>query len=174
VNTLFTAWFIATVLHQFGGLRKYSRYLDFQGFFLPIWTFFAPYPGTQDPEIVARTFTLDGTPTPWRAVQIYEPRRPLHVLIHVNRRLEKTVFDAVAEITPLLNSTEIGSTITGSIPYVTLLSVVSARMTFPFGATHLQFMVVESAGFDQSPHGLRPLFTSARHRIEYREGRLSA
>ncbi len=164
--TVFGGWFALTVAHQFTPLRRFTRQFDFQGMLLPIWTFFAPFPGTQDSEILVRYFDERGEAEEWKHVKIYEPRRASHALFHFNRRLEKTVFDAVGEIRQLLGQDISKEVVMSSAPYIALLGVVLAVAPVPPHARKLQFMLVQSAGHDRDPRGVQPIIVSGRHSVD--------
>lgn len=164
----FGVWLLATALHQFPQGRRITRYVDFAGLALPIWTFFAPFPGTQDAELLYRTRRRDDAASSWRHLPIYEERRLSHVLVHFNRRLEKTVFDATSEVKALLREQTEERLIQMSGPYLTLLNIVQSEASMDGEDTGLQFMLVDSGGYDDHPLSLSPLFASNWHRIERR------
>lgn len=130
---------------------------------LPIWTFFAPYPGSHDAELLFRTIDHDDVASEWRHIEIYQRRRLSHVLLHPNRRLEKTVFDAVGETNLLLATRDDHDWITASPSYRTLLNVLLSRAHLPATATNVQFMLIQSGGYDDTPNSLTPAFVSDRH-----------
>ena len=163
VRTLFVGWLVATVAHQFARLRRYTGLISVHGMTLPIWTFFAPYPGSQDAELLMRTFDEDTNPREWRHIEIYQQRRLSHLLLHTNRRLEKVVFDAVGEIRVLIGSRETQGSIVASPAYLILLSVVLAQAELPSEAKHVQFMLIQSGGYDNAAESLNPVFVSDRH-----------
>lgn len=163
LRALFVGWFVATVAHQFARLRRYTGVISVQGMTLPIWTFFAPYPGSQDAELLFRTFDEETNPREWRHIEIYQQRRLSHLLLHTNRRLEKVVFDAVGEIRVLLRNHDNQGSIVASPAYLILLSVVLAQAELPSDAKHVQFMLIQSGGYDDAAGSLNPVFISDRH-----------
>lgn len=165
VRLFLGGWFLATVAHQFTSLRKYTSAITLQGLTLPIWTFFAPFPGSQDAELLFRTFDESRTAARWEHIAIYQPRRLSHVVVHFNRRLEKVVFDAVSEIRVLLHDAEDKSAIVASPAYIILLSVVLAQARIPSGAREVQFMLIQSGGYDEARGSVNPVFVSDRHPI---------
>jgi hypothetical protein len=93
---------------------------------------------------------------------MYEPRKWTHALYHPNRRLEKVMVDAIGDIKRQLGGHDSPERVTGSFSYAVLLNIVTAQ-AHKAGATHVQFMVVNSSGFDNNLHSLVPLFASAVH-----------
>ncbi|WP_343956408.1 hypothetical protein [Yaniella flava] len=165
MSFLLGTWLGLTGLHQISACQKLTARIDPFMHFIPIWTFFGPYPGTTDAEIVTRTFDKNGDVTPWKHLQIFEPRRPLHFLMHRNRRLEKTVFDCSAHIHSMLRNDIPTSMIIASPSYIALLSVVLALVPLPSDTEKIQFMILESSGLGINQAGAVPKFTSAMHDV---------
>jgi hypothetical protein len=161
------AWFAATTVHQIRGLRRWTRLLDINGMLLPLWTFFAPIPGTQDSELVFRTFDDGGHPSAWVHLPVYQLRRRSHFILQPNRRLEKTVFDAVGALRVLTSrSSDADKNLVTSPPYLVLLSVVISKAPVPADAVAIQYMLIQSGGHDDGPRAIQPIFVSARHGIQ--------
>ncbi|MDF2562468.1 MAG: hypothetical protein K0R99_3914 [Microbacterium sp.] len=161
VAVLLSGWLIVTALHQMKKFRFITTRIDGYGAFLPLWTFFGPIPGTLDSEVLVR-YTTPGGVTDWKHMPMYEPRRWSHLFLHTNRRLEKTMFDAISDITRQLREKEPPENIIGSFAYIVLLSIVVGRDR-PNDATHVQFMVVNSSGVHEHDDSLVPAFASAVH-----------
>lgn len=169
MRLVFCGWFLLTVIHQFTKGRNLTSRVDPFMMYLPLWTFFGPIPGTTDSEIAFRFADELGNHSEWRHLDLYEPRTITHLIIHRNRRLEKTVFDAVAQIQRLMSSDVAGDRISASPPYIVLLSVVLATAPLPDEARKVQFMIVQSSGVDQNVLDAVPIFASAFHTVPQKE-----
>lgn len=156
-------WWVLTALHQMKRVRTLTSRFDRYGAWLPLWTFFGPIPGTLDAEMLVR-YTRAGVVGEWTHLRMYEPRRWTHMIIHPNRRLEKTMFDAISDIKRQLGEEGPPERITGTFAYAVLLSIVTSEAR-THDVSHAQFMVVNSGGADDNPHSLVPLFASAVHPV---------
>ena len=163
-------WFTLTVAHQFRRGRDFTSRIDPFMLFLPLWTFFGPFPGTTDFEVVFRFSAAQGDLSDWRHLDIYERRRLSHLFIHSNRRLEKTVFDAVSQMQRLISSDIAAERIAASPPYIVLLSVVLATAHIPDSSRKVQFMIVQSSGVDRNTLDAVPIFASAFHSVPRNKG----
>jgi hypothetical protein len=169
-EAFFAVWMALTIVHQSRSARRFTGVVDPLGFFLPVWTFFGPIPGTLDSEILYRHVLDDGQETRWTPLPIYEDRRFSHLLVHFNRRKEKVVFDAVSVVLELIREGKPDDYIITSSSYIVLLGALISSTPAPAPASFIQFMVVNSSSADENPSGMVPVFVSAKHRIDGRHG----
>jgi hypothetical protein len=108
---------------------------------LPIWTFFAPNPGTTDTRLLWREALGHGHFGPWH--ELSPPRWSLwRVVWNPERRVQKAIADAGGLLAQGGGESE--STVL-TIPYLLLLKYVAAQNGSP-QAIARQFIVVQTAG----------------------------
>ena len=81
-------WLVLTVANQFEYARaKLGPILahDVLGL-IPVWTFFAPRPGTSDYRIFFRGKNARGESVPWAELELSEARKPWHFLWNPHKR----------------------------------------------------------------------------------------
>ncbi len=148
IISVLSAWFIGSILQQFG-FKWFERISAYDAFLLlPIWTFFAPNPGRSDYHVVYRDRRADGSVTAWREVEVAECRRPYTWLWNPEKRSKKVISDFVATIATMkLRDRASDAAVMLSLPYLLLLNTVCNIDTDP-GATHRQFVLLETFGFN--------------------------
>lgn len=125
---------------------------------LPDWRFFAPDPGVYDQVVLYRTGSGSGPPSGWTAVREPEPRRVRHAVWNPQQRVDKALWDVCAELTRFIDlrrradveASVIVRDLQLSVPYLTLLSIVSDRAS-PSSPGCVQFMIALSGGWDPEP-----------------------
>src|SRR5262245_45064371 len=144
-------WLAATVLAHVPSQRLafWIRRLDHAAL-IPIWTFFAPRPGTQDQVLVVRDVLCDGSVTAWRlAVQPRAPRVLARAVWNPDKRLDKLVSDCVASVLTL--SRRDRSFLALDVSHL-LLQRLAERAPHDFRAKHFEFATLcVSASHGTSP-----------------------
>jgi hypothetical protein len=164
VLALLGVWALLSFFNQFekGRFIQFLKKFDFAGA-IPIWTFFAPNPGSHDNHLLFRDVSADGTTGPWREIHINR-RPPGYFLFNPEKRVSKAVGD---HITFLLRRAKPGNFPKRrmvEMPYLALLHFVSS---FPadFLADRRQFAIARTAGIDGRKEPVI-LFLSAFHKLE--------
>jgi hypothetical protein len=116
---------------------------------LPIWTFFAPTPGTRDHDVLYRDELVDGTLTPWHSV-CDNSMTLTCVLWNPRKRLKKAIVDMSDS---LLHSLYLvtkakgdPSSIPITLPYLGLATRVSGFERGPL-SVRTQFVIAFSEGY---------------------------
>lgn len=154
---IFGVWAVLSVLNQFPRVRKdagfFSSRIKSRDYLslIPLWTFFAPTPGTHDHEVLFRDRLVDGRTTAWRQVSAIEVPW-LCGLWNPGKRTKKahldlTVFLAQHAILAM-NSKEEGAakSVFVSLPYIGIATRVGSAPRGPLTAQR-QFMVAMSNGY---------------------------
>src|SRR5262249_28553358 len=128
---------------------------------IPEWRFFAPRPTQGDYHLLYRDEILGGDRTAWTEVVFGNNRRWWNILWNPDTRLRKALFDAVSH---LVMHGKMGTTdIDISVPYVTLLTVVSSASRSS-SLERTQFLIMESFG-SCSERYPQAVFLSAWHSL---------
>jgi hypothetical protein len=161
VVVLYAAWVAATIANQFPTrCPARLRAADVFGL-LPVWTFFAPHPGTTDYYLLYRDRLRDGSLDPWREVELKPAENGLRLALwNPGKRRHKAVSDVVGAL--LRSRGRHGEGLVVTVPYILVLNAVTARPHAP-GATGTQFMIMEHGGFAAGPERSRVLVLSAIH-----------
>jgi hypothetical protein len=157
---IFALWFVASLYNQFPTPDNWLKsHLNWLGL-LPVWSFFAPIPGTKDFVLLRRYCLRGGELLGWSEVEVGGDRHWSNLLWNPRRRERKAVMDMVQGLLGDLDD-QVPETIFLSPSYIALLTFVSS-LSFPRGAESTQFviMVRETSGTHLEP---RPLFSSAMH-----------
>jgi hypothetical protein len=145
-------WLAATVLAHVPSQRMafWIRRFDHAAL-IPIWTFFAPRPGTQDQVLVVRDVLRDGLVTDWRLV--VQPRPP-HILVRAiwnpEKRLDKLVNDCVGSVLTLSQLDR--SFLALDVSHL-LLQRLAEQAPHDFRAEHFEFAILRVSDFHGSPSG---------------------
>ncbi|SDK49484.1 hypothetical protein SAMN04487820_108249 [Actinopolyspora mzabensis] len=162
----FGSWFVGTILCQDPFRREDRiRRLDQFNLLFPDWRFFAPNPGIHDYHLLYRDTLPSGEVTSWSEIGHIEERKPHHIVWHPHRRLEKTLFDIVAEILRFSGESEAKRDMALTVPYLTLLNYITHRYPHAPNARSTQFLVAASGGYELSEEPTM-LFLSESHRLE--------
>lgn len=163
IIALFAAWAAITVLNQFSpgyyrrrprlkGARliRWVKNLDHFSM-VPIWTFFAPTPGTRDHDVMYRDQLVDGTLTPWHSICDNSTGWEC-VLWNPRKRLKKAILDMAHSL--LRNAYRITRSkgkrnpkfMLVSLPYIGLATRVSSFDRGPL-SVKTQFVIAISNGY---------------------------
>ncbi len=162
---LLLTWFGLTVAQQFRRQPRWLGPVDPGHSLFPVSTYFAPNPAAEDIHLLVRYRLADGTTSPWREYPVIRPRSLRQMVWHPGRRAEKALLDLSSDLTSVLREERREEFVQTSIPYLTLLSVVSRRCPAPERAERVQFQLVASPGRERTeePHSL---LVSAFHALE--------
>ncbi|WP_051732391.1 hypothetical protein [Kitasatospora phosalacinea] len=158
-------WIVLTVVCQVPS-RAAGRIRGRDVFALvPQWSFFAPTPGMQDIVVVHRYRTVDGGLSRWREVAAGAPSgQPLCAVWNPHRRHAKAVLDATKNLMQLAAEGRRPEEIQLSVPYLALLTYVSAQLCpQERRATQFALVVQRSSAFQDPPS---VAFVSALHAID--------
>ena len=161
VGALYATWVAATVANQFPDrCPAWLRSADVFGL-VPVWTFFAPNPGTTDYYLLYRDRLPDGSLDPWRKVELKPAENGLRLALwNPAKRRHKALSDVVGALLRTRGRPADGLVVT--VPYLLVLNAVTARPHAP-GATGTQFMIMEHGGFAAGPERSRVLVLSGVH-----------
>ena len=146
VTLIFLVWAVLSILNQFSSGIKSARFSIFSRIklrdhfaLIPLWTFFAPNPGTRDHDVLFRDQLVDGEHTAWRQLSdpsvqwscaFWNPKKRIK-----KARLDLTVFLAQH----LIRAVESGKEDTAqsvflSLPYIGLATQVTTAPHGPLSA----------------------------------------
>ncbi|WP_426624478.1 hypothetical protein ACPPVW_18300 [Leifsonia sp. McL0607] len=126
------------------------RSRDKIGFWLPNWRFFAPEPAQNDFHILHRTLSVNGEESDWEETHETTPRRLRHFVWFPDRRIDKGIFDAAAELMAVV---PLGEKRVLTCPaYRAVSAFVLRRITdnTPHPVAGYQFMLATSTGYDET------------------------
>jgi hypothetical protein len=132
---------------------------------IPQWSFFAPTPGMQDIVMVQRYRRVDGDLSQWREVTADAASSPpLCAVWNPHRRHAKAVLDATKNLMQLAAEGRRPEEIQLTVPYLALLTYVSAQPCPEERlATQFALVVQRSSAFQDAPS---VAFVSALHAID--------
>jgi hypothetical protein len=137
------AWFGVSVAFQFRP-RKLAALRTYDYFSLmPVWTFFAPRPGTSDTHLLFRDRLLGIGLTPWRDIPVR--RTPLRGFWNPHKRVAKTLRDLELHLLQLQAAKLKREQVCLSMPYLVLINYIAALPRANFSAS-TQFAVARSWG----------------------------
>jgi hypothetical protein len=128
---------------------------------LPIWTFFAPNPGTTDTRLLWREALSSRHFGPWHELS---PPRPnaWRAIWNPSRRIQKAIADAGGLLAQGVGESE---TKILTIPYLMLLKYVAAQTGSPHAIAR-QFVVVQTSGEPPAFDEVRTVALSRWHAVE--------
>jgi hypothetical protein len=156
-----TVWFGATAVAQFrsGVGRRIKAHDPFA--LVPMWTFFAPTPGTRDLRLLWRDRLVDGTLAPWH--ELLPPDTGLRrALWNPWKRQRKAVFDAGQLASQIAAQGGDDPLVFVTFPFVMLLAAVSALPASPLSLAR-QFVIVGTTGTDDGPQEPQLILASRWH-----------
>jgi hypothetical protein len=151
---------VFTAAAQFRTLRleRWARSRDVF-LLLPMWTFFAPNPGTTDARLLWREALGSRHLGPWH--ELSPPRsHPMRAIWNPNRRIQK----AIAVAGGLLAHAGESESTTLTIPYLLLLNYVAAQTGSPHAIAR-QFAVVRTSGESPAFDEVRMVALSRWHAV---------
>lgn len=166
VSGFFGAWLTAAVFRQISPQADFVRRFDPFNFYIPVFRFFGPNPGSTDTHVLVRSKRRDGTLEPWQEVVTGQSkRRWRHTVWYPERRLGKAVLDLGKS---LQNSSQLDyRRLHKTVTYRALLNTVKFGITHRPDAVSVQFAVARSAAYDPDyPPEL--MFVSEFHELEKR------
>ena len=130
---------------------------------MPVWTFFAPNPGTTDTRVLWRERLVDGAVSAWREI---EPPTGglLRTVWNPRKRIRKAITDAAPIVARRAASEPDNKLLLVSIPFLMLLNHVSSQPASPLAAAR-QFVIVQTAGADDEEGEPRILLVSNWHAL---------
>jgi hypothetical protein len=130
---------------------------------LPLWTFFAPNPGTTDTRLLWREAFSTGATSHWH--ELSPPRRggAWQAVWNPNRRIQKAIADAGALLAESRSREEL-DVVMLSVPYLMLLTYVAAQVGSAHGIAR-QFLLVQTSGDEPAFDEVTILVTSRWHAV---------
>jgi hypothetical protein len=136
---------------------------------LPIWTFFAPRPGTMDTRLLWREALGGGHVGPWH--ELSPPRASAwRALWNPARRTQKAIADAGGILAQGVGESE---SVVLTIPYLMLLRYVSVQTGSPHAIAR-QFVLVQTAGEPPSFDEVQTVSLSRWHAVGEQDAKRSA
>lgn len=168
---VFAAWFVLSVINQFGW--KWFEAVRSQDAFslLPFWSFFAPNPGMSDYHLLYRDRLVSSGTGVWRELRLDKKLSLWRVLWSPDKRKAKALQDAAGSLLEMRRESIENLGIAGeelrpllirvSIAYLVLLHLVNNASHSPM-AESTQFMIAETHGHftETKPE---PVFVSDFH-----------
>ncbi|WP_432037469.1 hypothetical protein [Streptomyces cucumeris] len=161
---LLLSWFGLTVAQQFKKRPRLLDTVDPANVTLPISTFFAPNPGSNDTHLLIRNRLADGGVSVWTEQAMTQVRSVRQMVWHPGRRGEKALLDIVTDLTAVLREERRVEYVQMTVPYLSLLNFVTHQGEHVPDAVQVQFLLVSSAGCDEGEEPTT-LLASAFHDI---------
>jgi len=140
-----SVWFGLSVAFQFRPKKLTALKTHDHFSLVPLWTFFAPRPGTSDTHLLFRDRVLDIGITPWREVLAMK-RSPLRGFWNPQKRVGKTLHDLEYHLLQLQGAKLRREEILLSMAYLVLINYIAGLPRANF-STSTQFAVVRSWGY---------------------------
>jgi hypothetical protein len=149
VAVLFGGLWVVTLLSQWRRVRPISWLKRHDACaVIPVWTFFAPNPGTRDVRLLWRQRYADGTLSPWR--ETTAPRvGPWKGIWNPAKRVRKAVTDVSPSVLRRAVTHPDSSLTVISVPYLMIVNHVSSLPGASL-ANARQFMIAYTDGSDRS------------------------
>jgi hypothetical protein len=172
----FITWILLMIPWQFQKVREKAHFLAWinRAKILPVYTFFSPNPGKVDSHLLYRDSKSEGNTsvTEWREVITIPKRQAYSFIWNPEKRINKLVIDAVAELRSLnnfyyklkLSAEDLAVFFQLNRGYIALLNFVSDFDKLSPDSTHRQFMIVDVTVKDNQRQ-TSPLFISGFHRL---------
>lgn len=164
---VFGAYSVLIVIQQCNSDNRVIRALDPMGMWIPVWRFFGPRPGTSDHNLFVRDRLQDGSTTPWRLLPNHVRRRWHHAFLVANRRRSKALFDAAEQLKLRIQKPNAAGSLHTDPSYLLLAHKAITELPVPREATHRQFMIMSTAGYESALERPTPLFVSHFHLIRF-------
>jgi hypothetical protein len=160
---LFASWLFVTVLFQINQRGLIQRLKGYDYFAtIPVWTFFAPNPGTTDTHLLYRDKLAGGQITRWREVPL--GTTPLRVIWNPQKRFQKGLSDLSSSLHyHAAVHREHAESILTHTGFIALLNFITGQ---PHSASAVltQFVVARSYGY-HSGRQAEVVFLSSFHYI---------
>ena len=160
-----TIWFLLSAINQLFHGRAIKKIKARDLFSLiPIWTFFAPNPGTTDYHLLYRDRSIDGSLSPWREMEGPQAGAG-KALWNPHKRVRKSVHDMCTSLEKMsYKYPDIGKWLMLQVPYIALLMHVCSMPVSSLTARR-QFLVCRTRGV---PPAGKPeiVFISLLHETE--------
>lgn len=149
---------LTTVLSHLPRIGTFLRSRDRPGL-IPVWTFFAPRPGTSDEVLLYRDRLGEHETSEW--MPVLSPRaRAGRFLWNPGKRVSKLVTDTTSEV-----FTHTGTPVEELGTGYLLLARLAETAPHDWRATHFQFMVVRVGGWWMGDHVYESAYTSRMIRL---------
>lgn len=164
----FVVWTVLTVIRQFNVQRPWRLTSWDQTGVIPVYRFFAPFPGRYDYHLLVRYGDSANLFSNWVELGPYTERGSLSFVLNPEKRVRKAYLDIVTELAHELerNDGEV-SRVNLSYPYLTLLMAceefLKANYAVESGSTRYQFFVLASSGYEK--RDMEPLILSSIHTV---------
>src|SRR5262245_30980214 len=143
---------------------------DFLGL-IPVWTFFAPRPGTSDYRIFFRGKNRSGELLPWVELELSESRKPWHFLWNPHKRHAKVLTDLVQAFLRFYysassknyDSAQFRAASMLNMAYLAVLSLIEARGR-SLAMVSVQFAIINEEG--HAPGTFNPAIVSLFHPVD--------
>ena len=151
MTIFYILWFILTCLNQFhySRLQKFLSKIDIFKI-LPIWTFFAPNPGTSDYYLLYRVRKKNGLISRFNNVSLRNRKSIINAIWNPHKRSQKALNDFVQEIRRVINTADLNETnqhlLKLSFSYVVTLHYCTELTRHITDVESVQFMIIESFG----------------------------
>ena len=146
----FSCWFILTFINQFR--FSFTKKLKSTDIFhlLPVWTFFAPNPGTSDYHFVYRVMNENNRVSEFIEIPLHENRNLISAFWNAQKRVKKALADLVMSLKQICETKAADDdNIKLSFSYIALLNFLS-NIPKPPDTKFIQFAILESGGFIDS------------------------
>ena len=147
IPCLYVFWLIATLINQFH--YPWVRKLLFFDIFrlLPIWTFFAPNPGTSDYHVLYRQKDSNNNVSEFIELPIHGSRSLFSFFWNPDKRVKKVLLDLAIDMNRLCASEETNEqNIKVSFDYIAFLNFLSSIPMSP-ETKSVQFLILATSGF---------------------------
>jgi hypothetical protein len=148
VGAALLVWLLLSVLNQFS-VTAWKEVVARHDLcmLLPVWTFFAPNPGSKDYRLLIRGYEADDQlPSTWKEIPLVRKRTLRDCLFNSEKRFLKGLFDLVQSLVTVRQSHRDLTAVVTSLPYVAILNFV-AGLEKPETVRYIQFIIVQTDGF---------------------------
>ncbi|MGP8300047.1 hypothetical protein ACTPOK_19380 [Streptomyces inhibens] len=167
VTASLAAWLVATAAAQLPE-RRFDDLLR-RGMWripTPNWRFFGPNPGVKDNHLLYRDIT-DGTPGEWVEVPITTDRPWYALAWNARNRSPKALFDASQDT--IARAAAFGSDVrpvAWGAGYRLLSRYIQLHLPHAEGASHSQFLLMQSYPTSPADRSIEPVFVSMEFPLE--------
>jgi len=151
---VFVSWMILTAICQFkkNRLSQWIKAHDVLTL-IPLWTFFAPNPGTKDYHLLYREKDDKGTRSDWFEVEMNAGRSFWSFLWNPAKRRNKILSDVIQSLIDIMPEVKTNpNSIMVTLSYLLVLNFVGSLDNNSSDSISRQFMLAESEGFVENVH----------------------